>query len=230
MVDRWRAILLGNRAEQIGELAREVARMRAALQDPEFLRPAIQAAVQAELRSVLGELATEIAAAVRDASQPPPAAASHLLGGWRASLPRTVARAGAICGLALLATASAIAPWEPHIRAAAESEGAVPASALALSAPRAVVLEQRYDGFGLGQARLADGEIAREVRRRLAACPELAGSAVSFSVREGWVWLRGETTESGRAAAERALAGLAPGIFVVNQIEVVRPPDRLAAE
>ena len=94
---------------------------------------------------------------------------------------------------------------------------------------RAVIVEERSDGFGLGDAALSDGELAREVRGRLTGCEELAGASVSFSVKDGWVWLRGETSASGREAAEQALSDLGHGAFVVNQLAVApSSPEMLA--
>lgn len=81
-----------------------------------------------------------------------------------------------------------------------------------------VVLEQRGDGFGLGRAQLTDEQLAALVRLRLGGCHELAGARVSFSVKDGWVWLRGVATPRGRRAAEQALAGIDDGVFVVNQL------------
>jgi len=95
--------------------------------------------------------------------------------------------------------------------------------------PISTVWEDLSMGFGLGQAHVADGELAREVDRRLASCNELAGARIHFSVKDGWVWLRGEATARGRSAADRALADLGDGVLVVNQLTVVPPQSQLSA-
>ena len=89
--------------------------------------------------------------------------------------------------------------------------------------------QQRGDGFGLGEAKLGDTELAALVRTRLAACPELADARIDFSVKDGWVWLRGVATADGRKAAEQALGDLQPGVFVVNQLALTAA-EKVVAE
>jgi len=101
--------------------------------------------------------------------------------------------------------------WRPQGAGVSEATEAMPQR-------QGVILEQRNDGFGLGQSPLTDEQLVREVRSRLAKCPDLAGAAISFSVKDGWVWLRGETTAAGREAATHALADLADQAVVVNQL------------
>lgn len=85
---------------------------------------------------------------------------------------------------------------------------------------QAAILRFGSWGFGLGEAKLSDGEIAGEVERRLRALPELAGERIDVSVRDGWVWLRGNVDSAARAAVEKALVGLPEGVVLVDQLEV----------
>jgi hypothetical protein len=91
-----------------------------------------------------------------------------------------------------------------------------------------VVLEETELGFGLGESARTDDELRIEVRDRLASLPELAGTRVRLSVRDGWVWLRGEATPDAREAATAALDDLGAGVLVVNQLVVPAPADMLA--
>jgi osmotically-inducible protein OsmY len=107
----------------------------------------------------------------------------------------------------------------------ATAESSVDATAVQ---PASVIIEERNDGFGLGDAQISDEELAQQVRDRLGACKELVDARVSFSVKDGWVWLRGEATPRARRAAEEALQALPPGSFVVNQLVTSSGGDTIA--
>jgi hypothetical protein len=98
------------------------------------------------------------------------------------------------------------------------------AGAAAASSPGPILEEPAAHVFGLGQAELRDDDLAHAVRERLGACEQLTGATVKFSVKDGWVWLRGHASATGRDAADRALADLGAGVVVVNQLSVAESP------
>jgi len=222
MAERLRRLVLGDHGEITAQLQREVAELRAALRDPAMVRALIIEALYEEARSA----PAEVAAALRPAMEgmlPQPQAEQRSRHRWPWLSGTTALAITAV--VAVLSQANVAAVSSASARASAPlAPGAVSAHV-----PVSTIWEDLSMGFGLGQAHVADGKLAREVDRRLASCNELAGARIHFSVKDGWVWLRGEATASGRAAADRSLADLGDGVLVVNQLTVVPPQSQLSA-
>lgn len=221
MAERLRRLVLGDHGEITAQLQREVAELRTALRDPAMVRALIIEALYEEARSAPAEVAAALRPAVEGMLQQPRAGQrSRHRWPWLSG-----ATAVAITAVVAVLSQANVAAISSASASAAAGTGAAPAAPVPIS----TVWEDLSMGFGLGQASVADTELAREVDRRLATCSELAGARIHFSVKDGWVWLRGETTASGRAAADRALADLGNGVLVVNQLTVVPPQSQLSA-
>jgi hypothetical protein len=219
-IGEWlRRVVLGHRVYVIDQLEREVRDLRKAVDDRATARALIVEVLREDLRSAPDEIAAALMPTFEQQFAPRQRdVTSHS----RRSLSWVSA------ALAAMLISLAVSTWRPQGAGVSQATEADPERQVAQApAPHAVVLEQRNDGFGLGQSRLTDEELVREVRTRLANCPELAGAPVSFSVKEGWVWLRGESSSGGREAATRALEGLSA--FVVNQV-VVAPTSEVVAQ
>jgi len=222
LVERVRTLFLSDLAERVGilqsdvqQLRRQVEQQQEALNDPATFESVVTAALREHARCAPDELADVLAPLVQRlvrVSAAPPQSPPPSSRGW-------VVGAMAVLLITLIipritATSEATVEVVPAAQAAQAAPVSVPA------APKVVILEERHEGFGLGEAVVSDGDLAREVRRRLAACPELQDAQVSFAVNDGWVWLRGEASDEGRKAAEQALRDVQPGVFVVDQLAV----------
>ena len=215
-VRRW---VLGDRVYVIDRLERDGRDLQKAVDDRATIRAIVAEALREDLRSAPDDIAAALMPTLEQQFAP---RQRDVTPHSRRSLSWVSA------ALAAMFISLAVSTWRPQGAGVSQATEADPEPPVAQApAPHAVVLEQRSDGFGLGQSRLTDEELAREVRTRLANCPELAGAPVSFSVKEGWVWLRGESSFGGREAATRALEGLSA--FVVNQV-VVAPTNEVVAE
>lgn len=217
VAERLRRMVLGDHGEITAQLQREVAELQAALRDPAMVRALIIEALYEEARSA----PTEVAAALRPAMEGmlQSRRARRRRWPWLSSTIAVVITAA----VAVLSQANVAALGSASARATAA--GAAPP---VKPVPVSTVWQDPSVGFGLGQAHVPDSALAHEVTRRLAACKELAGARIRFSVKDGWVWLRGEATASGRAAADHALADLGDDVLVVNQLSVVPPPSQLS--
>ncbi|MFI5366489.1 MAG: hypothetical protein ACHQ4J_12790 [Candidatus Binatia bacterium] len=207
--ERLRRMVLGHRAQLIDRLERDVQDLQRTVRDPATVRALVAEALQEELKAAPAEVAAALLPTLEThfARRAAPSGLRHA----RASLSWLSAIV-----VAMLASL-AVNTWRPQGTGVSEATEARPEHQ-APTAPQAVLLEQRSDGFGLGQSTLPDDQLAREVRARLAGCPELVGAPISFSVKDGWVWLRGETSTAGREAVTHALADLGDQAFVVNQL------------
>ena len=232
-VMEWlRSILLGDRDERLARLEREVDALRRAAVDPTTVRPVVVQVLRQELQRSPQEMAAILEPLLQEMLSPRTAASPEP---HRRS-PRWLPAAAA--GMLLMVGGGfGETRWSPPAPAVSSASASHPVEVAAsapaaapVSKPQAVILQESNGGFGLGHAQLSDAQLAREVRTRLASCKKLAGAAVSFSVKDGWVWLRGETTASGRDAAERALGDLGGGAFVVNQLVVGKPAADMLAE
>jgi hypothetical protein len=208
-VEWLRRLLMGDLREVVVRLQQELEDQRHALCDPSTIRPLVVAALQEEVRQAPADMAAVLAPIAdrllsnhemvvrRDMSRPP--APPHLGNRW-------------LLGATAVVIAALAMP-----RVAGTSKAALEAPAVA-TAPAPVIIEERNEGFGLAQADLTDEGFTQQVRAQLSACSELANARVSFSVKDGWVWLRGSASAEGREAAERALRSIGHGIFVINQL------------
>lgn len=214
---RWlRPQLLGGVEAEIARLQREIDRQRAALADLEGLRPQIDQMLAAEARP----------GSVPTAASLQPMIEAMLR---RRERERSRRRWRAAAAMIALTGGSALVAWRwplelARFDPAREHVAHEPAPAAAQvaepqPAPPALTLVEQREGFGLAQAQRSDTDLAAEVRARLLGCPELAGVELRFSVKDGWIWLRGAAGEGARHAADRALADLGQGVLVVNQIE-----------
>lgn len=209
VMDRLRQMLRGNHAEMTARLEREVEELRRTLHDPAVLRALVVEALQEEIAADPSAVATVLTPAL-----------DELMRQRAAATPRATARPWSWLPVLIVITGvgAALMNWRGHGSMVSAATEQAPA---ALTAHAVVpVVEQHDDGFGLGRATRSDAEIVRDVRARLAGCPELIGASVSFSVKDGWVWLRGEASAGGRDAATHALADLGQGVFMVNQLVV----------
>lgn len=208
-----RRFVLGHRVHVIDRLDREVQDLQQAVRDPATVR----ALVAAALREELSTAPAEVAAALMPTIEERLAARETTTTPQRSRPPLSWLSAIVVAMLASLA----VSTWRPQGAGVSQATEANPERPVAQApAPQAVILEQRNDGFGLAQSRLTDDDLAREVRARLAGCSDLVGVPMSFSVKDGWVWLRGESSARGREAATRALEDLSDRAFVVNQLVV----------
>lgn len=206
--ERLRCVVLGHRAQLIDQLERDVQYLQRAVGDPATVRTLVAEALQEELKAAPATVAAALM----------PTLETHFARRAAASAPHARPSMSWLSAIVVAILASlAVNTWRPQGTGVSEATEAKPEHPAA-TAPQAVLLEQRSDGFGLGQSTLPDDQLAREVRARLAGCPELVGAPISFSVKDGWVWLRGETSRVGREAAVRALADLGDQAFVVNQL------------
>ena len=218
VMDRLRQMLLGNHSQVTARLERELDELRRTLHDPATLRGLVVEALQEEIRTDPSGVAAVLTPALdqltreRAAAQPPRALTRQ----WPLlSLLAIVAAAG--FGLMNWRGPSSV------VNAATEQAPVTDTGRTA-----AAVVEERSDGFGLGEATRSDADLVREVRARLSGCSALVGAQVSFSVKDGWVWLRGEASAAGRDAAARVLSDLGPGVLVVNQLAVSEAAEALA--
>lgn len=213
--ERLRRRLLAGVEADIARLERELEAQRAALSDPERLRPLLGSAIG----DAAGHSPEALAAALRPiveelVRQPQRAAASRRRRGW--------ASVGAATVVVLVAGAAF-----PRSTALAPARIESGAPRRTPDSP-AVRLEETDAGFGLGQSGVSDEDLARAVRDRLEGRPELAGTRLRFAVKEGWVWLRGQADEATRRAAGEALADLGEEVVVVNQIDADRDRELVA--
>ena len=219
--ERWRGRLLAGVEADIARLERELEAQKAALRRAEALSPLVAKLEERSARppeELAGELRPFIEEMVRAGARAQAARRRRLL---------------AVATVALAGGAGLVWWWQNHSALVFAHTARVldpaPGAARVVAAPRseaerapdppALVLAERGDGFGLGQASLADADLAVAVRSQLGRCSELAGAELSFAVKDGWVWLRGRAAEEARDAASRALADLGEGVVVVNQIE-----------
>jgi hypothetical protein len=216
--ERLRRLVLGHRAQLIDRLERDVQDLQRTVRDPARVRALVGEALREELRAAPAEVAAALM----------PTLETHFTGRGTSAVPEhgrsSLSWLSAVV-VAMLASL-AVSTWRPQGAGVSEATEGMPERQV-VPAPQTVILEQRRDGFGLGQSTLTDDQLVHEVRTRLANCPELAGAAISFSVKDGWVWLRGETSVGGREAATRGLEDLADRAFVVNQLTT---PDGTLAQ
>jgi hypothetical protein len=207
--------LVGDYLETTVRLEQEIEQLKRTLDDPDVLRPLVTEALhrQAEdaptaLAAALTPLLDEL---LRQRSLSDPQQTSRRYWPWLSLLTAT-----GTAGLLLLS-------WRGPAAMVSAATERVPASAGAHAAvsPGPSLDEHAAGVFGLGHAELRDEELAHTVRERLGACEQLTDATVTFSVKDGWVWLRGHASASGRDAADRALADLGAGVVVVNQLYVV---------
>jgi BON domain len=221
VADRLRRWLLGEHAETTERLRREVEELRQLVCDPAVLRVRVLAALHDEVTAAPAGVAAALAPVVDDMIRQRTAPPEVPRRGRRHWPWLSAVAAACMAGLGFLMM------WQGGGAAVSASAEQIASPAPSAVPARVAIAEERSDGFGLGQAKLSDEALAREVRSRLAACDELIGASVSFSVKDGWVWLRGEATIAGREAASRALAGLGEGVLVVNQLTVKPSPNAM---
>jgi hypothetical protein len=208
-----RRVALGEYAETTLQLKREVEELRRALDDSAALRARVIEGLHAEAQAAPEKLAAALAPVVdellRQRSNGRPLRSTRHYWPWMSAL--TAAGAAAVVLMNWHGPAAVVS-------AATEQAPALASAVEYAAVPLAPILEEQSVGFGLGQASRRDDELAREVRARLSVCEQLQGAKVQFSVKDGWVWLRGGVSASGRDAADRALADLGDGVVVVNQL------------
>jgi hypothetical protein len=210
-VRQWLARLLSREFQAaVTRLECDVEEVRSALRNPATIRPLVLAALRDE-PAVAAALQPVVEAVLRRNAAPATRQRAFHRNGW--------AVAAAVALIAILVI--------PRVAGVSEATAESPLVASAKQ-PTSVIIEERDDGFGLGDAQVSDAELAQQVRNRLTACKELADARVSFSVKDGWVWLRGEATPRARRAAEEALQDLRNGIFVVNQLVANPTGDAVA--
>ena len=217
VMDRLRQMLLGSHSQVTARLERELDELRRSVRDPSTLRALVVEALQEEINADPSRVAAVLTPALDQLTRARAAAKPSTPSRQWALLPVLIAVAAA--GLGAMS-------WRGHSSAVNAATQKSPATET--GNPMVALVEERSDGFGLGEAARNDAELVREVRARLSGCVALAGAQVSFSVRDGWVWLRGEASADGRAAAARALDGLGPGVLVVNQLVATDSTDKLA--
>lgn len=216
-IEKVRDSLTADVRAELTRLEARVEDQKRALSDPGTVQPLVGAALAAAATGA----ADELSAALRPLVDRLVGERLRARQRWQLAAAIAVAGGGAVLfwwwhgqeGASLAAQtppAVVAAPVEEVARAAEEEV-------------RNVVLEERDEGFGLGLAERSDADLAGAVRARLGRCRELAGLPVSFSVKDGWVWLRGEASARGREAAGQALADLGGGVVVVNQIAETEP-------
>ncbi|HVN83422.1 MAG TPA: BON domain-containing protein [Candidatus Binatia bacterium] len=212
VVARLRQMLVGNHSQVTERLERELDELRRTLRDPLALRALVIEALHDESLADPATVAEALGPALQHWGHEHPRTPPRLPGARaRSWLPLIV----------VVAVGAAAAGWRGHgsvVRAATEQ----------VTHPQSVqqlhdvvpMIEERHDGFGLGNASRSDAELVGEVRTRLSGCRDLVGARLSFSVTNGWVWLRGESSGRAREAATRALADLGDDVMVVNQLIV----------
>jgi hypothetical protein len=213
-----RRVALGEYAETTLQLKREVEALRRALDDSAALRARVIEGLHAEAQAAPEKLAAALAPVVdellRQRGNGRPLRSPRHYWPWMSAL--TAASAVAVVLMNWYGPAAVVSAATEQAPAPAVEYAAVPHATV----PLAPILEEQGVGFGLGQASIRDEDLAREVRARLSACEQLTGARLQFSVQDGWVWLRGEVSASGRDAADGALADLGDGVVVVNQLAV----------
>ncbi len=222
-----RRMLLGDRLEsstaeverlrrEIDDLRRQTEQMRQVVADPATVRPLLAEVLRQECSAEPSRFAAALRPVVEDCLSR--REASLKLRRSRRSLGWLSA------GAALFTVALVLVIGRANVTRVIEAKDAVARESVREAlAPQAVTIQEQKGGFGLGEASRSDADLVRQVRARLSSCRELFGSRVALSVADGWVWLRGTSTPAGRAAADRALADLGDGVFVVNQLEVAAP-------
>lgn len=206
-----RRAVLGPYVDRIARLDGELARLQRTVSDPEALRPLVTEAFHREVQDAPAALVTALVPVVeellraRSLASPPGKARRYWP--WL-----TMATTAGAAGLLLLS-------WRGPAAMVSAATGRAPVGTDTRSVA-AIIEEPPEHAFGLGQAEWRDEGLAHTVRERLSTCAEIASGGVQFSVKDGWVWLRGHATASGRDAAERALADLGGGVVVINQIAV----------
>ncbi len=217
-----RRALLGRYVDMIAQLEEEMQRLQRTLADPNVLRLQVAEALHRQLQEAPAAFATALAPVVdellraRSPGDPPPGARRYWP--WL-----TLLTATGTAGLLLLG-------WRGPTAMVSAATERVPA-AVGVHATGAVAPMREEPGagvFGLGQTEVPDEALAHTVSERLSACEQLAGTTLRFSVKDGWVWLRGHATANGRDAAERALADLGSGVIVINQLAVTDSPAAAA--
>lgn len=215
LAERLRRAVLGPYGEATARLDAKIGQLQRRLADPDALRPLVIEALRREVQDAPAALARALLPMVdemlraRGYGGPPRRARRYWP--WL-----TLLTATGIAGLLLLSWRGPAA----MVNAATERQQ-VTADARAVAA----IAEDHPPGiFGLRQTDLRDEDLADAVRQRLSACEQLTGAAVQFSVKDGWVWLRGQATAGGRNCAEHALADLGAGVVVVNQLAIIDPP------
>jgi len=211
---------LERQRQELAQQRYDLKRQRECLADPERLRPLIAPALGAAAARSPEEMAAALRPIVEELAWRRQRGATA-----RRRRRRAVALAAAAALVAFGAGATVVAPglWSA-------TAGAPPAAtARPPGAPASTLqLEQTDAAFGLGRAGVGDDELSRAVRARLEERAELAGARLSFAVKDGWVWLRGQADESARRVADEALADLGDEVVVVNQIVDHRPTELVA--
>jgi len=219
LAKQLRYAVLGPYVNTIARLDEEIARLHRTLADPDALRPLVTEALHREVQDAPTALAGALAPVV-----------DELLRARSLVRPQRPVRRPYWPWLTLLTAAGAagllLLSWRvPAAMVSATTGRALVATGSPASVAAAPIREEPAAAvFGLGETDVRDEELARTVGERLSTCDELAGATVRYSVRDGWVWLRGQATANGRDAAERALAQLGTGVVVVNQLAVTDSP------
>jgi BON domain len=221
-IGRVRLWLTAPQADKIEQLRHDVQDLQRQVQDPARLRPLVAAALREELATVppavLAALVPAVRECLREGAAGETVRSSHRI--WSGLM--------AVVGLVLVGSAgTGWAPQDVGVTAAR----AVSRAPQVPPAPSALAVNLQEDDagtFGLNPSKKTDAALSRLVRARLQGCAALAGAHIRFAVKDGWVWLRGETTAAGRAAAAAALRDVGTGVLVVNQLRIAPAPQTLA--
>ncbi|MFI5396649.1 MAG: hypothetical protein ACHQ9S_14035 [Candidatus Binatia bacterium] len=213
LVERLRRVVLGDYAQTTLQLKHEIEELRRTLDDSATLRARLVEGLHEEAQTAPERLAAALMPVVdqllRQRTASPSQPSTRHYWPWLSAL-----TAAGVAAVVLM-------NWHGPAAVVSAATEQAPASAVEYAAaPLPPILEEQAAGFGLGQASVRDEELAREVRARLSVCEQLMGARVLFSVKDGWVWLRGGVSAGGRDAADRALADLGEGVVLVNQLTV----------